>query len=413
MTYTSQMARSTEPNEYPDIQKARFHHNYVESEDDVPQEIRAPLLIQPMSGYRVELGGSPTTPEMYLEEQDVYAYHYHNNFTNHPHINFIGGDKENPIIVSIQTAPDSTIEVKGSRGSGSSKALMGYRVIVRTKKADHHSILPLEKSRTALLQSLKIHLPFLQTENLKQISNSVFPNDLAYLERRMYLGKHKFGVVYCRAGQTTEEEMFSNENGSELFYNFMDMMGDRIQLRGWPDSKYSGGLDTKNDSTGKESYYTEYEGLSIMYHVSTLLPLSKSNSQQVERKRHIGNDVCCIIFQDPQCTPFRPDTIASKFNHVYIVVQVLPERRNGKICYQMAVVSKQGVWPHSPVLPEQGTIFEHGPQFRDFLLTKIINSERAASHAPAFCVTRTRKQWLTDLVEKYQAESPSLFGCFG
>jgi len=51
-----------------------------------------------------------------------------------------------------------------------------------------------------------------------------------------------------------------------------------------------------------------------MYHVSTLLPHSKANKQQVERKRHIGNDVVVIVFQDGPTPSFKPTTITSKFN---------------------------------------------------------------------------------------------------
>jgi hypothetical protein len=57
-----------------------------------------------------------------------------------------------------------------------------------------------------------------------------------------------------------------------------------------------------------------------MFHVSTLLPYSKSDSQQLERKRHIGNDIVTIIFQDEN-TPFAPDMIASNFLHSFIVIQ--------------------------------------------------------------------------------------------
>jgi len=35
------------------------------------------------------------------------------------------------------------------------------------------------------------------------------------------------------------------------------------------------------NSTGTESIYTVYEGHEIMFHVSTLLPISKENKQQV------------------------------------------------------------------------------------------------------------------------------------
>ena len=35
-----------------------------------------------------------------------------------------------------------------------------------------------------------------------------------------------------------------------------------------------------------------------MFHVSTLLPFKeKGDNQQLERKRHIGNDIVAIVFQ--------------------------------------------------------------------------------------------------------------------
>lgn len=43
---------------------------------------------------------------------------------------------------------------------------------------------------------------------------------------------------------------------------------------------------------------------------------------QLQRKRHIGNDIVAILFQEEN-TPFVPDMIASNFLHAYIVVQVV------------------------------------------------------------------------------------------
>lgn len=67
--------------------------------------------------------------------------------------------------------------------------------------------------------------------------------------------------------------------------------------------------------TGKESYYTVYAGHEVMYHVSTMLPYSKDNPQQLERKRHIGNDIVNIIYtDDPSAVDtFNPNCIRSQF----------------------------------------------------------------------------------------------------
>ena len=57
-----------------------------------------------------------------------------------------------------------------------------------------------------------------------------------------------------------------------------------------------------------------------MFHVSTLLPHSSINEQQLERKRHIGNDRVAIVFQD-ETTPFSPKMIKSKLLHVFLIIQ--------------------------------------------------------------------------------------------
>lgn len=69
------------------------------------------------------------------------------------------------------------------------------------------------------------------------------------------------------------------------------------------------------DMTGKESYYTVYAGHEVMYHVSTILPYSKDNPQQLERKRHIGNDIVNIIYTDDPAAvdSFNPNCIRSQF----------------------------------------------------------------------------------------------------
>ncbi len=69
-----------------------------------------------------------------------------------------------------------------------------------------------------------------------------------------------------------------------------------------------------------------------MFHVSTLLPYSKSERQQLERKRHIGNDIVTIVFQEEN-TPFHPSMIKSNFLHVFLVVQ--PVQVLSRTCYKV------------------------------------------------------------------------------
>ena len=75
-----------------------------------------------------------------------------------------------------------------------------------------------------------------------------------------------------------------------------------------------------SDDTGEEAVYEEYDESQIMFHVSTLLPYSDRDQQQLERKRHIGNDRVTIVFQD-EPTPFATTMIRSKLLHVFIIIQ--------------------------------------------------------------------------------------------
>jgi hypothetical protein len=66
--------------------------------------------------------------------------------------------------------------------------------------------------------------------------------------------------------------------------------------------------------------------------VSTLLPFQPKDTQCVERKRHIGNDVVVLIFQDrtlnaqggvdSERKPFDPLLLRSQFNRMISTLKV-------------------------------------------------------------------------------------------
>ena len=82
-----------------------------------------------------------------------------------------------------------------------------------------------------------------------------------------------------KENQQTEEELFGNENHSRTFDDFLDLLGQRVRLRGF--DKYRAGLDSNNDLTGTHSVYTKFANNEIMFHVSTLLPFEECDSQKV------------------------------------------------------------------------------------------------------------------------------------
>lgn len=118
-----------------------------------------------------------------------------------------------------------------------------------------------------------------------------------------------------------------------------------------------------------------------MFHVSTLIPYKPNDPQQLSRKRHIGNDVVSIVFQEEN-TPFCPSSIRSHFLHCFIVVQVEnPNTENTH--YKVSIAAKEGVPKFAPSLPNP-CIFKKGEDFRTFLLTKVLNAENAAVKSEKF-----------------------------
>ena len=62
-------------------------------------------------------------------------------------------------------------------------------------------------------------------------------------------------------------------------------------------------------------------------------------AMQLLRKRHIGNDIVTVIFQDPEAKPFCAKNIRSQFQHVFIVVRCLPSSDNKPVKYKYVCLS--------------------------------------------------------------------------
>ena len=149
------------------------------------------------------------------------------------------------------------------------------------------------------------------------------------------------------------------------------------------------------------SVYTEdRNGNEIMFHVSTLLPFTPNNRQQLPRKRYIGNDIVTVVFQEPGAQPFIPN-IKSQFQHVFIVVRV-HNPCSDSTTYSVAVSRSKSVPMFGPPIPK-GATFPKSKAFADFLVTKIINAENAATGSDKFVAmaARTRQELLRELATNH------------
>lgn len=57
----------------------------------------------------------------------------------------------------------------------------------------------------------------------------------------------KVGIMYCKSGQSTEEEMYNNESAGPAFEEFLQLLGERVRLKGF--EKYRAQLDTKSKAS--------------------------------------------------------------------------------------------------------------------------------------------------------------------
>ncbi|NWW04110.1 RPGP1 protein, partial [Oreocharis arfaki] len=188
--------------------------------------------------------------------------------------------------------------------------------------------------------------------------------------------------------QTSEEELFGTTEESPAFAEFLDVLGQRVQLRDF--KGFRGGLDVTHGQTGSESVYCHFRDKEIMFHVSTKLPYTEGDAQQLQRKRHIGNDIVAIVFQDEN-TPFVPDMIASNFLHAFVVVQLEQGGAQGTL-YKVPPVP-QFPRPHGgprATHPPGAAPIPQGPEFQEFLLTKLINAESACYRAEKFAKLEVR-----------------------
>eukprot|EP00727_Mastigamoeba_balamuthi_P009249 m51a1_g4947 hypothetical protein (688) ;mRNA; f:324931-328005 len=268
------------------------------------------------------------------------------------------------------------------------------RVMVITKKEEKRFVVPNIKG---YLRAVRSAYPVLMSVKLVATQSATFQDALVQFERGQICRKHKFGVLYAKTGQREELSLFGNTDASEAFDEFTQLIGDKIVLMDW--KYFRGGLDNKANQTGESSVYTTYGDIEVMFHVSTMLPYTANDSQFVDRKRHIGNDVAVVIFKERASADDTVDVCSflSNFNHVFVVVS--PEEREGAVAhYRVNVVTKPGVDPVPPFLPEDALIPK--TDIREWLLPKLISMERSALQASQFMAgrMRTRKQLLDDII---------------
>uniref|UniRef100_G3P822 Rap-GAP domain-containing protein n=1 Tax=Gasterosteus aculeatus aculeatus TaxID=481459 RepID=G3P822_GASAC len=366
-----------------------------------------PLVLSPkLGGYWVDpplerlADVSPTSschgldPESYdLMERDAEARIYHEFFRSRYHHSFTAVDPSlGPLVLSV------LLEEEESR----------LRVILRMKECSLHGVfsVSLFPNIPSAVELAKMLCDRVTVSKFEAISYLKAPELITAFDEHRVSPNFKFGILYQKNGQFTEEDILCNTEESEEFKELLSILGETIQLQGF--AGFRGGLDVCHGQTGREAVATSFHGREIMFHVATKLPFTDGDPQQLQRKRHIGNDIVALVYQEGQ-TPFLSDVIKSHFLHCFLVVRRTPGPEDaGKTAYRVSVTAREDVPPFGPFLPDP-PIFTDGSLLREFLLTKLINAEISCYKAQRFSRLELRTRSL--LLESLQVELATRSKC--
>ncbi|CAB1334431.1 unnamed protein product, partial [Coregonus sp. 'balchen'] len=288
------------------------------------------------------------------------------------------------------------------------------RVILRMRECSMHGVfsVSLFPNIPSAVELAKMLCDSVTVPRFDVVSYLKAPDLITAFDEHRVSPNFKFGVLYQREGQLTEEDILCNNEESEEFQEFLSILGDTVTLQGF--TGFRGGLDVCHGQTGSDAVFTSFHGREIMFHVSTKLPFTEGDTQQLQRKRHIGNDIVAVVYQEGQ-TPFLSDVIGSHFLHCFLVVRRVRkgvggegEEAGGGGVFQVSVAAREDVPPFGPSLPDP-PIFTESSLLREFLLTKLINAEISCYKAERF--SRLELRTRSSLLEGLQAELSTRSQC--
>eukprot|EP01137_Pigoraptor_chileana_P008882 Opistho-2@56326 len=231
-----------------DDHNARYAHDSDGSDDSDDEVVQAagtvqaavepePQLLAPMDGFRIEDGTERTAlgSAAVLENAELEVCWYRNFFLGRNHSNLIGlMEEEGPFALSIIHEIDRHAHAVGD--AAARQPTFQYRVIVWRKTGNERMVIPVKEKQTLTPAEVLEHAcPQLSGARgkLRDVETTEdLTKQLLMMEDSQTSKRYKFGILYCKEGQTHESDMFGNETGSPAFEEFLSAMGDRIELLG-------------------------------------------------------------------------------------------------------------------------------------------------------------------------------------
>lgn len=156
-----------------------------------------------------------------------------------------------PVAISIKRER----VIHGPEATSSSIMQHQYRLVIRTSELQtlrgailEDAVPNIKASNSSKTLNTKEVLeyvaPEIQLSCLRLgVQNGQVEEQLLKLDEQGLTSHYKVGVMYCRAGQSSEEEMYNNEQAGPAFTEFLETIGQKVRLNGF--GKYKAGLDNK------------------------------------------------------------------------------------------------------------------------------------------------------------------------
>lgn len=248
-----------------------------------------------------------------------------------------------------------------------------------------------------ILPDQEAHIHMIDASNV-----SKFQRSIKHLDKSPARETMKIAIIYVAPGQSKQQDILANESGTPAYLAFCRAIGYEIDLLNHEagQNHYVGGLDTKSGSNGPKALYYADSSTEVIFHTATMMPTKIGDHQQIDKKRHVGNDFVHIVWNDNR-RDYAPATISSQFNDVHVVIH--PLARAHESLYRVKIFSKKGIPVFGPLMSD---MIVDGSVLPLLVRQTAMNAHRLCrARAPAYLSPHlTRKKLIEEIDDRYAVD---------
>ncbi|KAG2389601.1 hypothetical protein C9374_014161 [Naegleria lovaniensis] len=282
----------------------------------------------------------------------------------------------------------------------------GFTPSQAPKKPDYEND-NVSKAVYKAFRSLLNNLGFLSSTSRASFSlinaNGRFYRSLKQLDKLTERETIKVGLLYVSNQQESQKDILKNDeqSGSKIYKEFVQSLGWDVDLR--THGGFMGGLD-ENLTTGTTAPYYANATTEVVFHDVTRMPTKANDSQQIQKKRHVGNDFVHIVWSEHD-RDYKPWTITSQFNFVHICIYPY-QRHKETFLFRVRIFSKPEVPLFGPLL--DGMIVDK-KNLGALVRMTAINANKAVRYKQKQYKKPfpTRRNHINEIIQRHKAQSTS------